>query len=486
MTKINKLRTLLARYKSDERGSMAIAYSCSLLTLVIAIGAGYDLANVSNADHKAQNVADAAALTAAVFVSHNDRAPTSSDEGYMNDTVYSARAEGHAFPGSVHPEGTTGAPKVTVSYDFDKGMVTAKVKGKTSPAFLKMFGRTELDFEETSEVAFMSKGYKSPATVFVAVDGSGSMAWDDIRDTDPSDDETSSTSTTPGAQARMDGLKSSLLSFMKTLKEIPGDTTQVLRTGMYVYTHNYESSRSHEEKWGILNRGQNGKIKKLYAGGGTNASKALEEIRKDMEDEGRTHEKRNGNNTPLKFVILMTDGVNSPTGKTNCRNEGLPAHQHWEARYWNNKTKRMVNDQSESRFMPKHGENWVQVDVAEGEEIKWVCDDVSNHDTTTKSKCDTLAGMGVTIHTIAYGLETGRYHTRENKWQEYEENNGFIYDGYHIELPQATRDRAYGVMQYCATVGGGSFVPAEDADQLTAAFEGIGEEIVEEVIRIMN
>ncbi|WP_371397813.1 Tad domain-containing protein [Fretibacter rubidus] len=493
MTNFDKIKALTTRYRDDEGGTMAIAYSVSLLTIIMAIGASYDLAMVSNANHKAQNVADSAALTAAVFVAKHDRAPASNTEGYMDKVYYDARGEGHKFSKSVHSSNLPGAPKVKVEYDFTNGFATATVEGKTSPAFLRILGRTELVFKEQSKVAFLETGYKSPASVFVAVDGSGSMAWDDRRDTDDSDDETSSTSTTPDAEPRVTGLKKSLKAFMAELGNIPGETNQVLRTGMYVYTQNYESSRSDTAKWGTLSTANNGKIDRLYASGGTNASKAMKEIRQKMATENTTHYNRNGNNTPLKFVILMTDGVNSPTGTTNCRNESQPAHKHWEYSYtetWTNRRgqrrSRTYSDKSESRFKPDNYYPWVQVDVPANSETKWVCDDVSTHDQTTKDECDTLAAQGATIYTIAYGLEAGYYHKRDGYFEPYREANGFIYDGYHIKLPETTRDRAYGVMEYCATVGGGTFVPAEDALQLTEAFQTIGEEIVEEVIRITN
>ena len=167
MTKFDTIKTLMMRYRQEEKGSMAIAYSVSLLTLVMSIGVAYDFSMMSNADKKAQSVADSAALAAAVFVAKNDRAPQSTDEGYMNHVEYDARAEGHRFADSVHKAGT-GKPTVKISYDFINGKATATVEGKTSPAFLRVLGRTELAFKETSEVLFAEKGYKSPASVFVA------------------------------------------------------------------------------------------------------------------------------------------------------------------------------------------------------------------------------------------------------------------------------------------------------------------------------
>jgi len=477
------------RYLKNEDGNFATAYALSAITMVMAIGAGYDIGQASGANKKAQNIADAAALSAAVFYSANNRLPETSEEAYMHDVSYDARTDGHKFHAAVKETGQQGAPTIKVTYDEVNKVAVAQVNGETAPNFLQIFGLTEIKFNAKSEVTFAEKGYLSPATVMVAVDGSGSMQWDDKRDTDDSDDETSSSSTTPGAVARIEGLKTSLTGFMDTLKNVQGGDEDVVRTGMYVYNSDYSSSRSETTDWGALSTASNSKIDNLYASGGTNASAALEKIRAKMVGENTAHEAKHGNNNPLKFVILMTDGVNSPTSQTNCRYEDRPAHDHWI--YWSYDwwwDSWYVSSKSEGRYKPKWGwsSNWEKVSVAANTESKYVCDDVSSYDATTKTKCDSLAALGTKIYTIAYGLEPGYYHRRDGYFETYYESSGFIYDGYHIKLPEATRDRAYGVMEYCANVGGGDFVPAEDAAQLNAAFENIGEQIVQEIVRIKS
>lgn len=483
MTQLKKFKSLLGRYKEEEEGSLAVAYSISFMALLIAIGAGYDFALLSNADHKSQNIADTAALSAAVFYSQNQRVPLNHSEGYVDGHNYTTEYNGFRFGGEVATRGR-GRPRVRVEYDLDAGVARATVTGEMTPVFVKMFGRDTLPFKEVSEASFREIGFSTPASVFIAVDGSGSMGWDDKRDTDPSDDRDSYNSTTPGAQARVEGLKESLEVFMEKLDATPGETEDVVRSGMYVYTSNYERGRSQEIGWGVLPYGRNSKIDRLFASGGTNASQAMEEIRKDLPGEGAAHYAKHGNNQPLKFVILMTDGVNSPTGRNNYRWERMPAHKHWEGRWWDSRTRRMISETSHAQDMPRYGGGWQQKNIAANQEWKQYFDEYSSHDNKTRDECDAIAAQGATIYTIAYGLEVGRYHKRDRYYEPYREQSGFIYDGYHINLPETTRDRAYGVMQYCATVGGGKFIPAEDADKLTEAFDSIGEEIIQEVIRI--
>ena len=97
----------------------------------------------------------------------------------------------------------------------------------------------------------------------------------------------------------------------------------------------------------------------------------------------------------------------------------------------------------------------------------------------TRAQCDILHDEEVEIFTIAYALAPGDYRT--NQWGI--DNNKP--DGADFTLPTRVENaaKARGILQYCATTDD-HFITANDAGSLSEAFERIGNDIIQEVIRI--
>ncbi len=481
MLSIKKFKSVSNRFKRNEDGQMALMMAVSAVAVISVMGAAIDFSVVSNADSKAQTIADSSALTAAIHVKNNGAPPTSKSEGLLGS--YTAGELGYNISDWVR-NGASGV-NVDVRYDNVLKEVNVIVTGETKPAFAQVMGHQTLPFKAKSIVKYSDVELKDPASIALVLDGSGSMAWDDVVDNDPTNDETESVSTVPGAKSRNESLKSAAKLFMDKLEVIENSNTnqRILRTGMYVYHSSYDSSGSQKLSWGALDTGRNSKLNKLRKSGGTNSYAALKKAREDMTNENNVHLNEHGNGSPLKYVILMTDGVNSETSKS-CIDKPLGTHDHWEGWVWNNSKKESQKRVSESRFAPKYGWGWQKKTVTNDDTIK-ECTSQSSRDASTIAECQTLANQGTKIFTIGYGLEPGHYHMRSTRWNDQTiENAGSVKEGYHVHLPQRLTDRAYSMLQTCAEISGGEFVAAKDAAELTAAFETIGTSIVNEVIRV--
>lgn len=489
----DKLKAKLKSFRKEEDGQMAIAMAVSMTVLAAVVGAAMDYSIVSNADMKSQSIADSTALAAAIFVRDNDgKSPKDKSEGLIG--TYKASELGYSFPDWV--DGGAGNVSIKIDYNDKDQEATVTVVGATKPSFAQIIGHEKLPFKSSATVKYPSKETTIPASVALVLDGSGSMDWNDIRDTITSDDEFESTSKQVGAKARNDTLKDSAKIFMTELKELEdaNSDVKILRTGMYVYSHQFHSSESERLDWGALSTSSGSKLMKLRDSGGTNSYIALKEARADMAKENDIHKKENGQESPLKFVVLMTDGVNSQTGQT-CVTQNRPAHHHWERQVKKSngkgKGKGKGNNKYETeithgRFIPWYNGGWQKKLVAANTEKETVCTPYSSNDDKTLQECSTLGAMGVKVFTIGYGLEPGYYHTRSSYYEQWNIRQMITYEGHHIHIPQEISDRAYGMLEDCAKRSGGEFIAAENAQELTEAFQKIGKTIVEESIRLTN
>ena len=112
-----------------------------------------------------------------------------------------------------------------------------------------------------------------------------------------------------------------------------------------------------------------------------------------------------------------------------------------------------------------------------------------------RAKCDELHAAGVEIFSVGFALEPGQYET--NAWANISdchytpfrpttalERPGCLpVEAYDSETAIRNANIAEGLLQYCANKDE-NFISANDTAALTAAFERIGNTIVQEIIRI--
>lgn len=451
MRHVEKLRKLIARHRKDERGSLSLPFAVSLLTLVTAVGTTFDINQVQASSSRSQHIADMIGLTATVYVKNHGKPPTKDSDGFVHGKTYSAKAMGY----DVGPA-TKGGNDVQfkVTYDNEKKQAVVYMKGAVDTSFMAMFGQKSLAFDSSSTVVYAQSDLKDPASVFLVMDNSGSMGWDDKKSVSSSNRQRPQ-----GAQARISGLKLTVKNFNDYLSDSVGsntgnNTTKYLRMGMTAYNSRIINARTVNPRWGTLT---NGNINSMRAGGGTDPRQSMNRVYSWMLGENAQHERVNGSKDPLKYVIFMTDGVNARQRVCNWENRNGTG-------YWR-KRRNNGTYQYKSQWNKPNGNGWV-----EGRDR---CTYEPRANIETLQTCTRLKSMGVEIYTIGYALEPGSYATRPPSSQ------------YWTTLSTSSSTTAYNFMRSCAS-DADHFIKAENTAALQAAFDKIGADIVADVVRVAS
>jgi len=320
-------------------------------------------------------------------------------------------------------------------------------------------GQDKLKFSSKSVVKYHNVDFEDPASIVLVLDNSGSMGWDDKRVVFRSD---GSYYTPYDAIPRINALEASVKNFMASLNELVDDQSQVpegqrvLRTGMLAYNTGTVSSHTVKMDWGTIG---DAKVNAMNAFGGTNSSAPLRTARDWMKAEDAIHKKEHGK-TPLKFAIFMTDGVNTSGGTVWEAEEetGL-----WRIYSCNNGCNYYYATSAANPNYNFEANGW-----EEGKQVL-----TANIDSL--ADCQRMANEGVKVYTIGFALEEGYYERNviSRGRMQYEYTN------------KETSEGAYTFLQGCAS-SPDLFLKAENAETLEEAFQTIGGNIVNEVIRISN
>jgi len=501
MVLFKKAKNVLRRYKRDESGAMAMSWALSATIMIGAMGAALDFAMLSSADKRSQTIADTTALAAAIYVKNYGAVPTNRNDGLLGE--YTAEELGYDYRNWVINAAT--GVTVNVEYDNVNRQATATVSGKTKPTLMHVFGYDQLDFKATTVVNYYEQELLDPASIVMVLDNSGSMHWDD----QPLDEDGNRPIT---AQPRIDGLESGAKNLMAMLDTIVGpqdganNQPRVLRTGMMAFATDIIPSRTVNMHWGTLS---NASIDAMTPAGATNSAPPMAIANTWLNiNEPPVHAVENPGKTPLKYIILMTDGKNTVgteewvarAGTENWRKEvtnsttrpdvvtstrqvqvspavdptceweqaASPAWIYYNGRwYWTRwryectggspavyETQYSGYDYHEGEFPPDNSGDW-----EEGE-----FDITSN--ILTRAECDTLHNSGVEVFSIAYALQPGNYQT--NQWGVDVYGNSR-----HTENTSAEdANKARAILQYCASEPQ-NFITANDTSSLDAAFTRI-------------
>ena len=524
MALLTKTNNTLARFRRDESGAFSMMWGVCAAVFIGVMGAAVDFAMLSNANSRAQAVADTTALAAAIYVKDNEIIPTDRNQGLIGD--YTAYELGYRFKNWV----IDGGNGVTVQVVYNEANREAVVTtfGKTRPIFMQIFGYDELDFNAKTVVKFLEKEPLDPASVVLIMDNSGSMEFDDIplvNGVEPSD-----------ATVRMDGLIASSKSFMNILNDTVGPQDgsvsgpRVLRTGMMAYDSNILPERTVDMEWGTeWATGPADKLSLMEPKLATNSAPPLETAYEWLAGTGSNREPaihlaEDPNAKPLKYLILMTDGKNTiGTQQWVAR----PGTQNWRAWVQTGSHMEFIDEyEVVNAFVPGGSCRWrngyprqnytytysygytgtfnttwrveckKQVEVPDyGWEYRQQTDepnepgdweegefDISSN-IETRRQCDALHDAGVEIFSVGFALVPGQFATnawanRQGGFTPYPRDQNYTYE-------ESVKDTniAKGLLQYCATKDE-NFISADDTAALEAAFERIGNTIVKEIIRI--
>jgi len=433
---------------------------------------------LSNAEARSQSIADQTALAAAVFVRTNNREPSppppakegeeqQPEEGYLDDQYrsYTAAELGYDFKGWV--EGGADNVTVTVNYDGTAKEATVKVTGNTVPTFMQIFGNKAMEFESTAVAKYDNYDFKDPATVLMILDNSGSMTFDDKAlvkvEKGPWVDQFGNYyDSPPGTVKRIESLQSSASNFMTVLQNTVGsqkaEKDKVLRTGMLAYNEGTISGRTVKPGW--QTKKTKASIDKMVAFGGTNSAPPIDKARRWMNKEDKIHKDKHGKD-PLKFLVFMSDGLNTNSTVVWVEEEGTGQWRGLVERCFDGQCSTNWEEE-ESEEKPTYGSNWTEGRF----------DSKSNVDSI--ADCESMKKKGVKIYTIGFALAQGYYDT-----------NGYFGKPAVDYISPDVRNQAYAFLAACATEPA-TFLTAENSSQLEDAFEKIGADIQTEIIRLSN
>ena len=318
---LKKANSTLKKFKRDEGGMASLTWALSLTAMIGAMGAAMDFAILSAADARSQAIADTTALAAAIYVRNNEETPQNRTDGLVGR--YTAAELGYDYRNTV----VNGAEGVTVdvTYDDVAREATVTVQGKTRPTLMQILGYEELDFRADTVVKYFEKDIQDPASIVMVLDNSGSMAFDDL----PINPATGNSP--PDATRRIEGLIGASKDFMAKLNTAvgpqpdDGSVDLVLRTGMMSFDSVIQNVAP--MRWGYVPDSEFDSMVPLQA---TNSAPPLVDATTWLNvDEPDIHDDNLPGKTPLKYLILMTDGRNSVGDIEWVAREGTENWRRW-------------------------------------------------------------------------------------------------------------------------------------------------------------
>lgn len=517
----------IREYFASESGNFSIMFAIGMTTLLVGVGAAVDVNRLHSDRQKAQDFADSISLSAAIFVTQNDRMPRNSHEGFVDGKTYHHGEKDRNKNGDV---------SFQVNYDMDVNEeIVVEVTGTTSTIFMHVLGHENVTYKATSTAKFKSNTI-TPNSVALILDNSGSMWFDDRPGTCSTGElfcETSAYSRPENPIKRIDGLKLAANSFLAQMndmnlryEESNPEGTRAVRTAMMAYNEDNISIREVPFNWGILSSGE---INAMTPGGGTNSFPSMGKVYDWITGEAAIHEAENGEADPIRYVIWLTDGMNTsgqqiwtPEVGTNywrraeeqCNDTGCRTVYIYEDGKLFDETGNRQNDfefDFEFDDLEEFVGNQVNNDVAnqltelieqgfEGalERSENAFEEAlarryetqppdSEHDWEegrlnfsvdydTIEKCQAMKAEGIEIFAIGFALKAGTYYT--NDW-------GDIYNIPTHMLGRHIKNNAVRLMLECASSNDHVMLPS-NAEQLSAVFDKIGNKLAEESIRISN
>jgi len=290
------------------------------------------------------------------------------------------------------------------------------------------------------------------------------------------------------AQRRMDGLQTSAKNFMTILEEHVGDHPPLIEAGRWLNDlepsfHAAESPGKTPLKYIILmTDGKNSGDLEWVAREGTESWRAWKVV-------GTRTEYRDETTTSTQRQV-----VNQYISNANCKVEGgYKTTYYWYngRRYYTSRrvlcdvetstTVQVPYEVNEYDWVFRYGEE-EPTETGNWEEGEF---DVPAN-VQSRAECDELHASGVEIFTIGYALVPGQFET--NEWADR--------SGAYTPYPKAdepdwyedsvkSTNLAKGMLQYCASRDE-NFITADNVAALDSAFDRIGNTIIKEIIRISS
>ena len=310
----------------DRGGNFAMMAALVLPVLLAFGGVSMDMANMMMVRNQMQAATDAASLAASASLANDG---VTQAQAKLTATEFLKTQMRNYASSNMTPEETAAfeqamASNTTVAITEEKALLGS---GKTfdvkvSTKFnLPLNGLTGLLGKKTAEIGTTSQSFSSTEaqnalSMFLVLDRSGSMQWK----TNTVDTSTKScyiyeNSYWPNAKwntpcyiSKVSSLKTAVNSLLTQLKTAD-PLSMYVRTGAVSYNDKQDIAGA--LTWGTA--GASTYVNLMSATGGTDSSGAFEAARKAVtsSSDNAAHKLKNGQLSPKKFIVFMTDGENN-------------------------------------------------------------------------------------------------------------------------------------------------------------------------------
>ncbi|CAN7259236.1 vWA domain-containing protein [Rhizobium sp. LjRoot254] len=323
----NGIKTIGRRFVTDRAGNLAMSFAIVSIPLLGAMGASFDYVRALNLHREIESNLDAALVAAVTDIDAKD------------DTAIKAQLANWL----------AAEAQITDSYELDTASIvidrtsqgiTAKVNGNVATTFLRVLGWDNVPVSVQASVigggvsSEEENKAQSSFSMYFVLDRSGSM--DEYTTTSYTTtcyrtNKAKTPYTCTKLYKKMEALKLASASLLSQIL-LADPESQYSRTGGVSYNNVMQSPTP--LAWGTS--AVSSYITNLTSTGTTNSGEAFQKAYESLMVEGtdseeKAHEMKNGNKTPTKFILFMTDGENNVSGadaKTkkycdNARTDGI-------------------------------------------------------------------------------------------------------------------------------------------------------------------
>jgi Flp pilus assembly protein TadG/uncharacterized protein YegL len=334
MTNLSDSHVVKKFFKSRD-GNFAILTALSLPVVIAFVGVAIDMSRLLNTRTQLQSAADSAALVASKAMADQGMTEAQAKVLALN-FVNSQLALDNDLGGTLDKDNIDIVPTKVTNAD-GSGTFDVQVKLNLDVKMTAMTGLLGIESRPVSvnsAARTSTESTKSPLSMYLVLDRSGSMAWESsqygsyevqyecgywgkwywngsywTQDYYPK----TCTKTVNGYLPKINTLKIAVSNLMAQLATADPESKYV-RTGAV----SYNSSRDTPQKlnWGTADT--LAYVNALVADGGTDSSDAVKTARNKLnaDSEDQAHEKKNGGK-PTKYMVFMTDGENNYSSADN-------------------------------------------------------------------------------------------------------------------------------------------------------------------------
>lgn len=298
----------------DRSGNLALAFAIVSVPLLGAVGASIDYVRALNMHREIQTNLDAALVAAVQDIAKKDE-----------KEIRAQLANWLAAEAQVADSYQLDTDSIVI--DKSNYGITAKVTANVDTTFLRVIGKDTVPIAvEASVIGGEDPGAKSKRSfsMYFVFDRSGSMG-------DPTEEEYETECKKKNGQTymctkvytKMESLKLATAALLNQFVAID-DKSELIRTGAVSYNNVMQTPTP--LAWGVSS--VSSYVNALSATGTTNSGEALQKAYDSLmvtglKSEENEHTKMNGNATPEKYIVFMTDGANNISGadaktKTYC------------------------------------------------------------------------------------------------------------------------------------------------------------------------